>query len=49
MHYQPKKMEVDGAVVQAQFGCINFHVKHYKGGGARLDLTIKNKGSTVWT
>jgi hypothetical protein len=28
-HYQPKKINVDGADVQVQYGCINFHAKHY--------------------
>jgi hypothetical protein len=27
LHYQPKKIEVDGDVVEAQFGCLNFHAK----------------------
>jgi hypothetical protein len=28
IHYQSKKMTIDGAEVQAQYGCINFHTKH---------------------
>jgi hypothetical protein len=27
LHYQPKRMEIDGAIVHAQFGCLNFHAK----------------------
>jgi hypothetical protein len=27
LHYQPKKMEVDGATLDAQFSFVNFHVK----------------------
>jgi hypothetical protein len=27
LHYQSMKMYVDGAEVQGQYGCINFHVK----------------------
>jgi hypothetical protein len=27
LHYQSMKMDVDGAEVQGQYGCINFHVK----------------------
>jgi hypothetical protein len=33
LHYQPKKMAVDGAEVLAQYECINFHAKHYGGHG----------------
>jgi hypothetical protein len=39
-------MDIDGAVVQAQFGCINFHVKRYGGGRVKLTLTVENKWST---
>jgi hypothetical protein len=46
LHYQSKKMDVDGAIMQAQFGCINIHVKHYGGDGARLTVAVKNKWST---
>jgi hypothetical protein len=28
LHYQPRKMDVDGAEVLGQYGCINFHAKH---------------------
>jgi hypothetical protein len=49
LHYQPKKMNVDGAEVLAQYGCINFHVKHYGGNGAKLTLAIKNKWSMGWS
>jgi hypothetical protein len=49
LHYQLKKMDVDGAVVQVQFGCVNFHLKHYEGDGAKLTLAIKNKRFAGWT
>jgi hypothetical protein len=45
LQYQPKKIDVDEAAMQAQFGCINFHEKHYRGDGAKLTLGIKNKWS----
>jgi hypothetical protein len=45
LHYQLKRMDVDGAVVQAQYGCINFHAKRYRGDRAMLMLAIKNKCS----
>jgi hypothetical protein len=48
LHYQPKKIKVDGAFVEAQFGCLNFHAKRYKGGRAKLTLAIKNKWSAGW-
>jgi hypothetical protein len=31
LHYQPKKMEVDRATLDAQFDCVNFHAKQNKG------------------
>jgi hypothetical protein len=44
IHCQPKKMNVDGTDVQEQYGCINFHAKHYVGHGAKLlTLAVKNK------
>jgi hypothetical protein len=33
LHYQLRKMEVDGVEVQGQYGCINFHAKHRKSTG----------------
>jgi hypothetical protein len=27
LHYHPRKMGVDGAEVQGQYGCITFHAK----------------------
>jgi hypothetical protein len=41
-------MEVDGAVLEAQFGCLNFHAKWYKGSRVKLTITIKNKCSAGW-
>jgi hypothetical protein len=49
LHYQPKKMKIDEAILDAQFGCLNFHAKWYKGNGARLNIVVKNKWSTGWT
>jgi hypothetical protein len=43
LHYQPKKMDVNGAEVQAQYRCINFHAKCYGGQGARQTIVVKNK------
>jgi hypothetical protein len=31
LHYQPKKMKIDMAVLDAQFGRLNFHVKRVQG------------------
>lgn len=42
-------MEVDGAVLDAQFGCLNFHVKCYKNSGAKLTVAATNKWSLEWT
>jgi hypothetical protein len=28
LHYQPRKIEVDGVEVQGQYKWLNFHVKH---------------------
>jgi hypothetical protein len=27
LHYQPRKIEVDGVEVRRQYGCLNFHAK----------------------
>jgi hypothetical protein len=34
--------------LDARFGCVNFHVKQYKGGGARITFTMKNKWVAGW-
>jgi hypothetical protein len=49
LHYQPKKMSVHRVEVLVQYGCINFHAKHYGGHGARLTVAVKNKWSRGWT
>jgi hypothetical protein len=49
LHYQPKKMTVDGGDVLTQYGCINFHAKCYRGQVVRLTVVIKNKWSGGWT
>jgi hypothetical protein len=36
LHYQPKKLEIDGGEKFQQFGCLNFHPRHYQGGGRSL-------------
>jgi hypothetical protein len=41
-------MEVDWAVLEAQFGCLNFHAKWYKGSGAKLTIAVKNKWFVEW-
>jgi hypothetical protein len=41
-------MEVDGAVLDAQFGFLNFHVKRYKDSGTKLTVTMKHKWAADW-
>jgi hypothetical protein len=48
LHYQPRKMDVDGAEVQGQYGCINFHAK-CRGPGAKHTVAVKNKWARAWT
>jgi hypothetical protein len=48
LHYQPK-MEVDGAILDAQFGCLNFHTKQHKSNVVKLTVAVKNKWPTGWT
>jgi hypothetical protein len=48
LHYQPKKVEIDGGEKFQQFGCLNFHERR-SGGGARLTPAIKNKWFSGWT
>jgi hypothetical protein len=40
LHYQPRKIEVDGVEVQGQYGCLNFHVKC---GGSERDLLLLSR------
>jgi hypothetical protein len=47
LHYQPKKVPVDGFDKYQQFGVINFDGKG--GGEVGLVLAMKNKWSTGWT
>jgi hypothetical protein len=47
LHYQPRKMDVDGAEVQGQYGCINFHEKHGSQ-QAKLTVVVKNKWARGW-
>jgi hypothetical protein len=49
LHYQPQKMEVGGADVQAQYGCINFHAKCYGGHRAKLMLAVRVRVCTCFT
>jgi hypothetical protein len=48
LHYQPKRMEVDGNTVYTQFGSLNFHAKRSKDCGPKLSLAVKNKWSAGW-
>jgi hypothetical protein len=48
LHYQPKKVTINGAEVHAQYGCINFHAKCYGGQGATLTVAVKNKWAIGW-
>jgi hypothetical protein len=47
LHYQPKKVLVDGFDKYQQFGVVNFHRK--RGGEVGLVPATKNKWSTGWT
>jgi hypothetical protein len=47
LHYQPKKVPVDGFDKYHQFGVVNFHGK--RGDEVGLVPTTKNKWSTRWT
>jgi hypothetical protein len=49
LHNQLKKMNVDGADMEKQYGCIKFHAKHYGGHGAKLTLAVRNKWFAGWT
>jgi hypothetical protein len=42
LHYQPKKVEVDGGEKFQQFGCLNFHARC--GGGACACVHAGGKG-----
>jgi hypothetical protein len=42
LHYQPRKIDVGGAEMQGQFGCINFHAKR-RSHQAKLTVVVKNK------
>jgi hypothetical protein len=44
-----RKWKLMGAVLEAQFGCHSFHAKRYKGSGAKLTITVKNKWAAGWT
>jgi hypothetical protein len=35
-------------VLNAQFGCLNFHVKRYKDSDSKLILAVKEKWSSGW-
>jgi hypothetical protein len=49
LHYEPRKMDVNRAEVQGQYGCINFHAKRYGGQGVKLIIATKNKWARGWT
>jgi hypothetical protein len=44
LHYLPK-VEIGEVVLDAQFSCLNFHAKCYKGSRPKLTLLNKNKWS----
>jgi hypothetical protein len=48
MHFQARKIEVDVAEVQEQYGCLNFHAKP-GGQRAKLTIAVKNKWSGACT
>jgi hypothetical protein len=48
LHFQLRKIEVDGAEVQEQYGWLNFHAK-CGGQRAKLTIAVKNKWSGAWT
>jgi hypothetical protein len=48
LHYQPRKMGIDGAEVQGQYGCLNFRAK-CGGQGVKLPVAVKNKWAEAWT
>jgi hypothetical protein len=47
LHYQPRKIVVDGVELLLQYGCLNFHAKH-GGQRAKLMVAMKNKWSGAW-
>jgi hypothetical protein len=49
LHYQPKKVEIDGNDMFQQFGYLNFHTRCYQGIGAKLTLAVENMWSSGWT
>jgi hypothetical protein len=49
LHYQLKKVQIGEVMLDAQFGCLNFHMKHYKRSAPNLTLAIKNKWLSGWT
>jgi hypothetical protein len=48
LHYQSKKVDVDEGVMFQQFGYVNFHMRRYRGSGARLTHTVKKKWTAGW-
>jgi hypothetical protein len=48
LHYQLKKMEADGAILDAQFSYLNFHGEWYKGSGVKLTVAMKNNWVAGW-
>jgi hypothetical protein len=47
LHYQPRKVDVDGVELLLQYGCLNFHAKH-GGQQAKITMAVKNKWFEVW-
>jgi hypothetical protein len=46
LHYQPRKVDIDGVDMLGQYGCINFHAKR-GGQWARLTVAVKISGSDL--
>jgi hypothetical protein len=48
-HYQNNKIHLEGCetTLIVQFGCITFHLSHYRG-WAELTLTVRNKWTSGW-
>jgi hypothetical protein len=47
LHYQPRKVDIDGVDMLGQYGCINFDAKR-GGQWARLTVAVKNKWVGSW-
>jgi hypothetical protein len=48
LHYQLRKIDVDGVELLLQYGCFNFHAKR-GGQRAKLTVAVQNNWSRAWT